>query len=147
VRRRSGSFARAARCLLGAAAVGLLGGCIVYDVVSVPVKVAVGTAEVAGSVAVGTAKLTGALVGGTLKAVAGLAQAGAVTFVDLASDKVTRVPWRAGLTLAGAGDAAKVRVAQRAVDVVRDGKVVYSAAKAPDTGATVAAGDVVRLGL
>ncbi len=124
----------------------LLGGCLVYDVASVPVKVAVGAAEVAGSVAIGTAKMAGSLAGGTLKLVASLARAGAVTFVDVTSDRVTRVPWREGLTLAGASDAAKVRVAQHAVDIVRDGQVVYSAPNGADGATPVAPGDVVRVG-
>ena len=123
-----------------------LGGCLVYDVASAPVKVAVGTAEVAGSVALGTAKAAGSVAGGAVKLAAGLARAGAVTFVDVAGNNVTSVPWREGLTLAGAGDAANVRTAQRAVDIVRDGRVVYSAANGADKNAPVAPGDVVQLG-
>ena len=132
--------------MLLVAACAPLGGCLVYEVASAPVKVAVGTAEVAGSVALGTAKVAGSVAGGALKLAAGLAQAGAVTFVDVASNKVTRVPWREGLTLGGAGDAAKLRIAQRAVDVVRDGKVIYSATNGADQDAPVAPGDVVELG-
>ena len=123
-----------------------LGGCFVYRVAKVPVKVAVGTVEIAGSVAIGTVKVAGAVAGGAIGLVAGLAQAGMVTFADGASNTVTRVPWRSGLTLAGASDAAKVRLAQRAVDIVRDGKVVYSAANDTDKNAPVAAGDVVQVG-
>jgi len=132
--------------LAGVAACVPLGGCLVYQVASAPVKVAVGTAEVAGSVAVGTAKVATSVAGGAIKLAAGLAQAGVVTLVEVGSNKVTRVPWREGLTLAGAGDAAKLRMAQRAVDVVRDGKVVYSAANGPDQDAPVAPGDVVQVG-
>ena len=115
-----------------------LGGCLVYDVASAPVKVAVGTVKAAGSVA-----------GGAIKLAAGLARAGAVTFVDVANNnQVTRVPWRPGLTLAGAGEAAKVNLVRRAVDVVRDGKLVYSAANGVDqtASAPVAGGDVVQVG-
>ena len=137
---------RAPRMILVLAACVPLGGCLVYDVASVPVKVAVGTAEVAGSVALGTAKVAGSVAGGALELAADLAQAGAVTFVDVASQKVTRVPWRQGLTLAGAGDAAKLRVVQRAVDIVRDGKIVYSAADSADKNPPVAPGDVVEVG-
>ena len=109
-------------------------------------KVAVGTAEVAGGVAVGTVKVAGSVAGGTIKLAARLARAGAVTFVDVASNRVTRVPWREGLTLAGASDAAKLKVAERPVDVVRDGKVVYSGAAGTEQSPPLAAGDVVQVG-
>jgi len=56
------------------------------------------------------------------------------------------VPWRQGLTLAGAVDAAKLRVAQHPVDVVRDGQVVYAAPDGAAANTLVAAGDVVRVG-
>jgi len=138
--------ARGLSAVVAIAAGALLGGCLVYDVASAPVKVAVGTAEVAGSVAVGTVKVAGAVAGGAIKLAAGLAQAGAVTFVDVASNNVTRVPWREGLTLAGASEAAKLKVAQRPVDVVRDGKVVYSGAGGAEKNAPLAAGDVVQVG-
>jgi hypothetical protein len=126
--------------VLLAAAGALLSGCLVYDVASVPVKVAAGTASVAGSVAVGTVKAVGSVAGGALELAAGVAQAGAVTFVEVASNKITRVPWRAGLTLAGAGDAAQVRAAERAIDIVRAGQRIEPAADRP-----LQAGDVVRL--
>lgn len=137
---------RAARMILAGVAGALLGGCVVYEVASVPVKVAVGTAEVAGNVAIGTVKVAGSVAGGAIKLAAGLAQAGAVTFVELESNKVTRVPWREGLTLAGASDAAKLRTAQRAVDIVRDRQVVYSAGRDAEKNVPVAAGDVVQVG-
>ncbi len=126
-----------------------LGGCLVYDVASAPVKVAVGTAEVAGSVAVGTAKVAGSVTAGAIKLAAGLARSGAVTFVDVAnSNQVSRVPWRQGMTLAAASDAARVPLASRAVAVVREGKVVYTSANVAGSGANapIAAGDVVELG-
>lgn len=124
-----------------------LGGCIVYDVATAPVRVAVGAASVAGGVAVGTAKVAGSVAGGAIKLAASLARAGAVTFYDVATNDVRRVPWRQGLTLAGASDEAKVRLGQRAVDIVREGKVIYSAANGGDKNANalVAAGDVVQV--
>ena len=142
------SGAHALRVALAAAACAWLGGCLVYEVASVPVKVAVGAAEVAGSVAVGTVKVAGSVAGGAIKLAAGLARAGVVTFVDVANNnQVTRVPWRQGLTLAGASEAAKVRLGQRAVEIVRDGKVVFAAANGVDKNANapVAAGDVVQV--
>ena len=128
-----------------AVACGPLGGCFVYHVAKVPVDVAVGTVEVAGGVVLGTAKVVGAVAGGTLSLAASLAQTGAVTFFDVASGTVTRVPWREGLTLAGASDAAKLKLASHAVDVVRAGKVVYSAANAAPAAVPIASGDVVQV--
>ena len=133
------------RGAVGLAACAPLGGCLVYHVATAPVKLAVGTAEVAGNVAIGTVKVVGSVAGGAIKLAARLTQAGAVTFVDLANNDVRRIPWREGLTLAGASDAAKVRMAQRAVDVVRDGKIVYSATNAAEKSAPLAAGDVVQV--
>jgi hypothetical protein len=132
--------------ILAAACAGF-GGCLVYDVATAPVKVAIGAASVAGNVAVGTAKVVGSVAGGAIKLAAGLARAGAVTFYDVATNDVRRVPWRQGLTLAGASDEAKVRLGQRPVDIVRDGKVIYSAANGADKNANafVAAGDVVQV--
>jgi hypothetical protein len=125
------------------------GGCLIYHVATAPVKVAVGAAEVAGTVAVGTVKVAGSVAGGAIKLAAGLAQAGAVTFVDAANhDHVSRVPWRQGMTLADASAAASVQVAQRPVEVVRGGQVVYATATGGGLkGATpVAPGDVVQVG-
>ena len=59
---------------------------------------------------------------------------------------VVRVPWTEGLTLAAASQTAKMSVAQRAVDVVRAGKIVYAATRPAGDGAALASGDVVRLG-
>lgn len=142
----SPSRPRALRVVLTVAACAPLGGCLVYHAAKVPVKVAVGATEVVGGVAIGTLKVAGAAAGGAISLAAGLAQAGAVTFADVATNDVTRVPYRKGLTLAGASDAAKVPLARRAVDVVRDGKVIYSAPNGLDKNMTVASGDVVRLG-
>ncbi len=137
------------RAAVAAAVCAPLGGCLVYDVASAPVRVAVGAAEVAGSVAVGTVKVAGSVAGGAIKLAAGLARAGAVTFVDVANNnRVSRVSWRQGMTVASAGEAAKVKLAQREVYVVREGKVVYAAAPDAnkDASAPVAAGDVVQVG-
>jgi hypothetical protein len=69
-----------------------------------------------------------------------------VTLVDAATGTMVRVPWTEGLTLAGASQTAKMSVAQRAVDVVRAGKIVYAATRPTGDGAALASGDVVRLG-
>ena len=126
--------------VLMAVALMTLGGCLAYQVVSAPVKVA-GAAVVAvgetagavvtttGKVAVSAVKAAGAMGSGGLDAAARLGQAGLVTFADTATDTVVRVPWSQGLTLASASQTARVSMAQRAVEVVRAGKIVYAATR------------------
>lgn len=135
-----------------------LGGCLAYRVVSTPVKLAGTAVVVAGETAGAVVTTTGKVATSTVRAVgnvgsdgidsaARLAQAGMVTFVDAASGTVVRVPWQHGLTVAQAGEAARIDTAQRALDVVRAGRVIYSAARGARTSAPgIAAGDVVRLG-
>ncbi|HVS54194.1 MAG TPA: hypothetical protein VHD62_17695 [Opitutaceae bacterium] len=139
-----------------AGAVALAGGCLVYHAVAAPVKLAATGVTVAGEtagavvtstgkVAVSAVRAAGNVGSGGIDAASRLAQAGMVTFVDAASGTIVRVPWREGLTLAGAGAEARLAVAQRAVEIVRAGRVVYSAASATSGSAPVASGDVVRL--
>ncbi len=99
-----------------------------------------------GKVAAGAVRATGTVADGGITAAAKLARAGMVTFVDVATGAVTRVPWSQGLTLAGGADAAKVRVAARAVQVVRAGQLAYTLAQAKGP-LPLAAGDVVRVGV
>lgn len=134
-----------------------LKGCLAYKVVSTPVKLAATTVIVAGETAGAVVTTTGKLAvsgvnalgnvgSGGIDAAAKLAQTGMVTFVDVSTGAVVRVPWREGMTLAGAGTAARVELARRAVDIVRAGKVIYSATRPGGEGAAVASGDVVRIG-
>lgn len=147
--------------LLPAAALGALllatSGCLMYKAVTMPVKLAATTVvvagETAGAVVSNTGKLvtsaanaTGSVGSGGLDAAAKLAEVGMVTFVDASTGTVVRVPWQEGLTLAGASNAAKVDVARRAIDVLRAGKVIYSASRGSGEGAPLASGDVVRIG-
>lgn len=142
--------------LLSLATLGL-NGCLAYKVVSTPVKLAatgvVVAGETAGAVVTTTGKLAvsgvnaiGNVGSGGIDAAARLAQTGMVTFVDGSTGAVVRVPWREGMTLAGAGTAARLDLARRAVDIVRAGSVIYSAPRATGGGAALASGDVVRLG-
>ena len=146
-----------AACVLVAAAWSVVSsGCLMYHAVAAPVKLAatgvVVAGETAGTVVTTTGKLTASAVravgnvgSGGIDAAAKLTQTGMVTFVDTANGTIVRVPWQDGLTLASAGDAAKVSLARRAIDVVRAGKLVYSANRASGPGATLASGDVVRV--
>lgn len=134
-----------------------LNGCLAYKVVSTPVKLAATTVVVAGEAAGAVVTTTGKLAvsgvnaignvgSGGIDAAAKLAQTGMVTFVDVSTGAVVRVPWREGMTLAGAGTAARIDLARRAVDIVRAGKVIYSATRPSGEGAALASGDVVRMG-
>ncbi len=134
-----------------------LGGCLMYHAVTAPVKLAATGVVVAGETAGAVVTTTGKVATSTVRAVGNvgsggidaasrLTEVGMVTFVDAASGAVVRVPWQQGLTLAGASDAAKVSMARRAIDVVRAGKVVYSASRVSGEGAVLASGDVVRVG-
>ncbi len=147
-----------ARAAMVAVLVSAWSGCLVYNAVTMPVKLAATTVVVAGETAGAVVATTGKVAKSAVNAVgnvgsggidsaAKLTQAGMVTFVDAASGTVVRVPWQEGLTLASAGDAAKVSLARRTVDVVRAGRVIYSASRNSDAPrAAVASGDVVRLG-
>lgn len=146
---------RAALLLVAVAGLGC-GGCVVYHAVATPVKLAATGVVVAGEtagavvtttgkVAVSTVKAVGTVGSGGIDAAAKLTEVGMVTFVDAASGTVVRVPWQQGLTLASAGDVAKISMARRTVDVVRAGKVIYSASRGNGAGAELASGDVVRL--
>jgi hypothetical protein len=144
-------LAAAGGCLL------VLDGCLVYRAVTAPVKLVATTVVVAGEaagavvtatgrVAVSAVKAVGSVGGGGIDAAGKLAQAGMVTFVDATTGTLVRVPWQEGLTLARAGDAARISLVQRAIDVVRAGRVIFSASRGTGEGAPLAAGDVVRLG-
>ncbi|MCC5023634.1 MAG: hypothetical protein J6386_12985 [Candidatus Synoicihabitans palmerolidicus] len=56
----------------------------------------------------------------TINGLASMSQAGMVTLVDIATGTVVRVPWRAGLNVYGSGALAKVKVAKRALAIVRE---------------------------
>jgi hypothetical protein len=153
-------FPRAARLLWAITVVALvdtLSGCVVYHAVAAPVKLAATSVVVAGEAATAVVTTTGKVAvsgvravgnvgSGGIDAAAKLTEAGMVTFVDAATGTVVRVPWQQGLTLMSASDAANVSMARRAVDVVRAGKIIYSASRVNGGGASLASGDVVRLG-
>jgi len=147
-------LATAIACVAASGAVS--GGCLAYQAVSAPVKLAATGVVVAGEaatavvtttgkVAVSAANAVGSVGTSSLDSAARLTQVGMVTFVDVASGTIVRVPWREGLTLASAGDAARVGLAQHAIDVVRAGRVIFSAGRGASEAAQLASGDVVRL--
>lgn len=142
--------------MLGGIAVGC-SGCLATKVVTAPVKLAATTVVVAGDAAgavvkatgkvvVGAVRATGTVADGGIAVAAKLARTGMVTFVDVATGAVVRVPWRQGLTLAGGADVAKVRLATQVVQVIRAGQLAYQLAQ-PKVALPLAAGDVVRVGV
>jgi hypothetical protein len=141
--------------LLGVSFV-VMPGCVVYDVASVPVKVAsktvlvagrttVAVVETTGKVAVSTVRAAGSVTSGGIDASAKLARAGMVTFADQASGTVTRIPWSRGLTLYHASSAARVDMAHAGIKILRNGKVVYAASQRAKDDISLQSGDVVRL--
>ncbi|MCC6415386.1 MAG: hypothetical protein IT582_05725 [Opitutaceae bacterium] len=143
----------------GLIAAGLLtgsGGCLAYKAVKTTGELAATTVIVAGKTATTAVKATGRVAGSALsssgeltatgiESLAALAQAGMVTFVDVATGAIVRVPWEAGMTLYGGGAAAQVAVAGRSIALVRDGELVFQAARKFTGNPVLAAGDVVRL--
>jgi hypothetical protein len=138
------------------ATVPLFGGCLAYKVVTTPVKLAattvVVTGETAGAAVAATGKVAvsafdaaGRMGSGGIDSASRLATSGMVTFMDVGTGTVVRVPWREGFTVASAGAEARVQLLSRAVDVVRSGAVIFSAKRLADGGAALAAGDVVRV--
>lgn len=132
------------------------GGCLAYQAVKTTGELAATTVIVAGKTATTAVKATGRVAGSALsssgeltatsiESLAELAQAGMVTFVDVASGTIVRVPWEAGMTLYDGGAAAQVAVAGRAVHLVREGKLVFQAARKLRSNPLLEAGDVVRL--
>lgn len=147
---------RLAAWILATAAVALHGGCLVYQAVTAPIKLAgtavVVTAETAGTVITTSGKVIRTVVssGGSVatqsvESSAQLARRGMVTFADNADGSIVRVPWAQGLTLAGAGEAAQVKVGGRALEIIRNGKLAYEASRAPGEKITLRSGDVVRM--
>jgi len=147
------------RCLLpGLAVVLLFGqtGCLAYKAVKTTGELAATTVIVAGKTATTAVKATGrvansaitgsgALTATTIDALAALAQAGMVTFFDVATGTIVRVPWTEGMALYAGGAAAQVKLAQRSVALVREGKLVYRVAQQRLANPALLPGDVVRL--
>lgn len=142
--------------LLGSA-IGVLPGCLVYHAVSAPVKVAAKTVVVAGEatgavvettgkVAVHAVRAAGTTTDAGIDAAARLARDGTVTFTDAATGSIVRVPWRTGLQFATASAQARISTAQRLVQVVRAGKLIYASAREP-LALVLHSGDVVRLAI
>lgn len=150
----NGRWRRVAAALVAIPLSGLPGGCVVGSALLVAGDAAVTGAKVVGSTTVGAVKTVGHAVtpksGGNtaseaVRGAGAFARTGMVTFLDTDTAVVVRVPWKRGLTLAGAAAAARLQVAQRAVDVVRSGRVVYANSRFTGAGAALASGDVVRL--
>ena len=133
-----------------------LPGCLAFKAAHATGELAANTVIVAGKtgsaavkaigrVATSALNSSGALTATGIESLAALAQAGMVTFVDVATGTIVRVPWSEGMSLQTAGAAAEIALAGRAIDLVRDGRLVYSAARRLAADPRLEAGDVVRL--
>jgi hypothetical protein len=149
-------FPRSAPLVLSAGWGIFLSGCLAVKAVKTTGELAATTVIVAGKTAGTVVKTTGKIAGSAItssgsltatgiESLAALAQAGMVTFVDVATGVIIRVPWQEGMTLYAGGASAEVTVAGRAIDLVRQGKLVYSATAQRRTDPRLEAGDVVRL--
>jgi hypothetical protein len=130
-----------------------LSGCLLVRAVTTPVKVAATAVVAAGDASVAVisttadvttrvVRATGSAAGSGVDSAAQLAKAGTVTFVDAATGRVERIPWRKDLTLAAGAASAKVRLGTHAVEVIRGGKIAITAAR---DLLPLLSGDVVRL--
>lgn len=137
-------------------AVGLGAGCIAFKAVGTTGKLAATTVIVAGKTATKAVTTTGRVAsaamgaGGSvtvagIEGLAALARTGMVTFVDVTTGALVRVPWREGMTLWQAGELARLQVAERSVALVRGGRLAYSAARDARVSLPLLSGDVVRL--
>ena len=144
-------------CLLGSLVALSPGGCLVYEVASVPVKVATTTVVVAGKtteavvettgkVAIHAVKAAGTTTDAGLDAAARLSRDGMVTFTDVATGAVVRIPWKNGLQFAAATAQARLNTARRIVQILRAGKLIYASTREPASLA-LHSGDVVRLAI
>lgn len=144
--------------LLGAAGgmVMMPSGCVVASAVGAAGELAATTVVVAGKTATTVVKTTGKIAGSAIRgsgsltatgieSLAKLAVAGMVTFVDVTTGVIVRVPWREGMTLYAGGELAQVQLAERSIDLVRGGRLVYAAARHARSDLPLASGDVVRL--
>jgi hypothetical protein len=134
----------------------VLSGCLAVKAVKTTGELAATTVIVAGKTAGTVVKTTGKIAGSAItssgsltatgiESLAALAQAGMVTFVDGATGVIVRVPWQEGMTLYAGGASAEMAVAGRAIDLVRQGRLVYSATPQRRAVPRLEAGDVVRL--
>ncbi len=137
-----------------ARATGSVGGSTIGTTGNLAGSTVRGTGRVAISGVNASSRVASAGVGaaGTLsaQAIRNLAQfsrAGMVTFVDLRNGSVVRIPWRAGLNVYGGGALAKIETAERALAVVRNGRLVFNTLRALASARALPLqpGDVLRL--
>jgi hypothetical protein len=125
-------------------------GCIAVVVAGKAVTTTVGVAaDVTAATVRGTGKVAAAAVGASgdvadesVHVAAKLSKTGMVVFFDPKSGAVWEAPWRDGLKLFAAAEAAKIDVALTAVRVIRAGKAFSAASNA---SVAVKSGDVVEL--
>jgi hypothetical protein len=135
--------------LLGAATLG--GGCTAVIVAGKTVSTTVGVAaDVTSATVRGTGKVAAAAVGASgnvadesLRAAARLSKKGMVVFFYSKTGAVFETPWKKGLKLLTAADAAKVDPVFSTARVIREGNAIDSAGQVATLA--VKSGDVVEL--
>jgi hypothetical protein len=92
-------------------------------------------------------RAVGDLSAATISNLSRMSRTGMVTFVDTSRDQVVRVPWRAGLNVYGGSAMAKLETANRALAVVRNGRLIFQTLKslAVARALPLQPGDVLRL--
>lgn len=110
-------------------------------------RVVVSGSDAASRVTSASVRATGELSAQTIENLSRMSRAGMITFVDFSNGSVVRVPWRAGLNVYGGGALAQVQTAERALAIVRDGRLFYNTlrALADVRSLPLKPGDVLRL--
>ena len=136
--------------LIGTALTG--GGCVAVKLAGKAVSTTVGVAaDVTAATVRGTGKVAAAAVGasgdvadGSLRTAVKLAKTGMVVFFDPQTGAVFETPWKEGLQVLAAAEAAKIDPTFAVRRVIRGGKAL--AAAGPVGTLAVKSGDVVELG-
>jgi len=110
-------------------------------------RVAVSGMDASTRVARAGVEAAGDVTAQTIRNLSQFSRTGMVTFVDFRNGSVVRIPWRAGLNVYGGGALAQVETAERALAVVRDGRLVFNTLRALATARAfpLQPGDVLRL--
>ena len=94
-----------------------------------------------------TVRATGNLTASTINNLSRMSRAGLITFIDTSGGNVVRVPWRAGLNVYGGSALANLQTVERALAIIRGGRLVYQTVRAlaDARGFQLEPGDVLRL--
>lgn len=110
-------------------------------------RVVISGSDATTRVASSSVRATGNLTAQSIENLSRMSQAGMVTFVDFANGSVVRIPWRSGLNVYGGSALANVQTADRALAIIRNGRLVFNTlrALAEVRAMPLQPGDVLRL--